>query len=164
MNRILLSFFATLAITITASAQGNIRMVSTYQCDVPATMLTAESDELDSLVTQYAAEGADTLMIATFRYERATGSLLEKQVALTDAYLERVGYNGGQRPYFYQYRYDELGREIYSCDYLKGVYRVIDYTERQSVVKSFDVATRKLLDQELKPAGTPIALIKKGSH
>jgi hypothetical protein len=164
MKRFLLSIFACLAITIAASAQGTIRMVSTYQCNVPAVALTAESDELDSLVTRYATEGSDTLMVATLRYERATGKLLEKQVALTDTYLRRVGYTGEQRPYFYQHRYDEQGREIYSCDYLKGVYRVVDYTDRQSVVKSFELASRKLIDQEVKPAGALVAATKKGSH
>jgi hypothetical protein len=154
MNRTLFILFAAMAISVSATAQGSIRMVSTYQCQVPAAALQPESDELDSLVTQYATEGSDTLMIATLRYERESGKLLEKQVALTPAYLARVGYQGEQRPYFYQYRYDEQGREIYFCDYLKGVYRVVDYTASQKVTKSFDLASRKLLGQELNEINT----------
>jgi hypothetical protein len=154
MNRILLTLFAAMAITVSATAQGTIRMVSTCQCNVPAAASAADPDELDSLVTQYATQGADTLMIATLRYERESGKLLSKQVAFTQTYLNRIGYSGERLPYFYQFRYDESGREVYFRDYLKGQYRINDFTAKGEVVKTFDLKSGKLLDQELRQPGT----------
>ncbi|RYZ23822.1 MAG: hypothetical protein EOO16_03500 [Chitinophagaceae bacterium] len=163
MNRILITFFAVLAIAGTASAQGTIQMVSTYQCVVPATAAT-ESDELDSVVLQYATEGADTLSTTVLRYERASGKLLEKQVALSNVFLKRIGYTGEQRPYFYQYRYDRDGRVVYHSDALTGRYQLVDYNGDNMIVKTFDTGTRRLLNQEVVPDGALLAINGKGAR
>ncbi|TCJ17763.1 hypothetical protein EPD60_06130 [Flaviaesturariibacter flavus] len=155
MNRFLL-FLALLASAGTVSAQGTISMVSTYQCVVPATAAT-ESDELDSVVLQYATEGRDTLSTTVLRYERASGKLLEKQVALSDIFLKRIGYTGGQRPYFYQYRYDNEGRIIYHSDAITGRYQIMDYNGENAIVKTFDAKSRRLLNQDVMREGALVA-------